>query len=485
MKVMRAHQVEAISRLRKSYSAGKRRPILQLPTGAGKTVIAANLIRTAREKGNKVLFIVDAISLIDQTLEAFYDEGLHSIGVIQADHVMTDYSKPIQIASVQTLQRRPRLPECNLIIIDECHSCNVWLFKQLSEGEWSKVPVIGLSATPWAKGLGNVYDDLITPVTMQQLIDLGHLSTFRVFAPSHPNLGNVSIQAGDYHAKQLAEVMEGDGIIADIVSTWKQLADGRPTIAFCVDRAHAKKVQERFEQAGVPAGYIDAKVERDERKAIRKQLDDGEIKVVTSIGCLTKGVDWAIGCIILARPTKSKMLYVQMVGRGLRVNEGIPDCIILDHSDNTLRMGFVTDIQETELCTGKRGINQKTNDREPLPKECPKCSFLKPPKVAKCPVCEFEPVMVSQIEEADGELAEVGKKPKPVDKMLFYREALGYARQHGKADKFALAMFRAKFDAWPHKKNGVTPLPPSEYTQRWIRSRMIAYAKGRAKANAA
>jgi len=480
MKVMRPHQTEAISRLRKSFSAGKKRPILQLPTGAGKTVIAADIIRTSRDKGNKVLFIVDAISLIDQTIEAFYHQGLHSIGVIQADHVMTDYSKPIQIASVQTLQRRRDLPECNLIIVDECHSCSQWLFDQISAGKWAKVPVIGLSATPWAKGLGNVYDDLITPVTMQQLIDLGHLSTFRVFAPSHPDLGNVATQAGDYHAKQLADVMEGDGIIADVVDTWLKLAEGRPTIAFCVDRAHAAKVQAKFEAAGVPCGYIDAKVERDERKAIRRQLDRGEIKVVTSIGCLTKGVDWAIGCVILARPTKSKMLYVQMVGRGLRVNEGLDDCIILDHSDNTLRMGFVTDIQENELNTGKRGINQKTTDREPLPKECPKCSFLKPPKVGKCPVCEFEPVMVSQIEEAAGELAEVGKKPKPVDKQQFYAEALGYARKHGKSDKMALAVFRQKFNEWPHKKNGVAPVSPSPGTESYIRSRMIAFAKSRA-----
>jgi DNA repair protein RadD len=344
MKALRPHQERAKAMLRASIGKGRRRPMLQLPTGAGKTFVAADIFRSARERNPDVrlLFIVDAVSLIDQTVEALYAQGLYGIGVIQADHMMTDWSKPIQVASVQTLQRR-KMPEADIVIVDEAHRQNEWLQHVMASDEWAKVPFIGLSATPWSKGLGNHFDDLLMPVSMQELIDQGFLSPFRVFAAAHPDLGGVKVQQGDYATGQLSDVMSEGALIADIVDTWKLRGEYRPTFAFCVDRAHAKKVQRKFEDAGVPCGYIDAYTEVPDRVALRAKLEAGEVKVSANVGCLTTGVDWPVGCIILARPTKSEMLYVQMIGRGLRVNDGMNDCVILDHADNTLRLGFVTD----------------------------------------------------------------------------------------------------------------------------------------------
>lgn len=477
-RTLRPHQERAIASLRRSMSLGKRTPMLQLPTGAGKTFIAANIINMARAKGNRVCFCVPAISLIDQSVQEFYREGITDVGVIQADHPMRDYSKPVQIASIQTLQSRG-VPDFDLVIVDEAHR----MFKVITDWMETGKRFIGLSATPWAKGLGKSYDDLIIGSTVKELIDAGFLSDYRVFAPAHPDLSGVKNTAGDYNQKQLGDVMNDSRLVADVVTTWKQRGEGRPTLCFAVDRAHAKALQAQFERAGVGCGYIDAYTEVADRKIIEGQLNRGEISVVANVGCLTTGVDWDIRCIILARPTRSEMLFVQMIGRGLRTAEGKDCCIILDHADNHARLGFVSDIHHSYLDDGNHGERKTPEKKEPLPKECPKCSFLKEPKVHECPSCGFKPEKMSDIEVEDGELLEVRaakSKPKPQDKQRFYCELLGYAKEKGKTESFALAMFKAKFDEWPYRKTMARPVPPSPATIGWVRSRQIAYAKRRA-----
>src|SRR5439155_12036812 len=110
--------------------------------------------------------------------------------------------------------------------------------------------------------------------------------------------------------------------------------------------------QQKFLEEDIPAEYIDCYTEAPERKAIAERFHAGEVKVVCNVGCLTTGVDWDVRCIILARPTRSEMLYVQLVGRGLRTADGKTEALILDHSDNHVRLGFVTDIHYDELDQG-------------------------------------------------------------------------------------------------------------------------------------
>ena len=185
------HQAKSVELLRHSLSAGKKRPMLKVPTGGGKTRTAGAIIERMRERGKRALFIVDAISLIDQTVEAFYELGLREIGVIQADHPMTDWSRPIQVASVQTLQRRG-MPNADLAIIDEAHVRNQWLEQQITNGDWASRPVIGLSATPRAKGLGLVHDDLIAPSSMRDLIEPGRWLEVRVYAAMRRDVPGVA-----------------------------------------------------------------------------------------------------------------------------------------------------------------------------------------------------------------------------------------------------------------------------------------------------
>lgn len=477
----RPHQVRALEMLRASVVAGAKRPLVQMPTGAGKTHLAAMIIKGARAKNPavRVAFIVDAISLIDQTVEAFYTEGLDNIAVIQADHPMQDWSKSIQVASVQTLAKRG-MPQVDLVIVDEAHDQNEWLKSIMASGEWANVRFIGLSATPWSKGLGHVYDDLIIPVSMQELIDQGYLCPFRVYAAAHPDLTGVKVQRGDYVDGQLSEAMQAGNLVADIVSTWYKLGEGRPTVAFCVDRAHAKKVQLRFQEAGVGCGYIDAYTDRAERRRIRAQLDAGEISVVANVGCLIKGVDWALGCIILARPTKSEIRFVQMVGRGLRVNEGMDDCVILDHADNTLRLGFVTDIHHPRLCKAVKGERKAQETRAALPKECPACTYLKPPKTHECPVCGFKPEKRSEIKEEAGELVEVtrGKIKAGMDEKQSWLSQLNViAKEKGYKRGWVANTYRKKFGVWPRGLNDWLEEKPTATVRNYVLGMNIRYSK--------
>lgn len=473
--------------LRASIRSGKKRPMLQAATGFGKTLVAAEMVRSAVAKGKRAVFIVDAISLVDQALEAFFDHGIERIGVMQGDHPMHDPDAPVQIVSVQTIQRRSWKPAADLVLVDEAHGLHQWLCDVMAAPEWEKVPFIGLSATPWAKGLGNHYDDLIQPIGMQELIDLGYLCPFRVFAPSDPDLSGVRTMAGEYHEGQLSGVMQQEGLIADVVQTWLKLGEWRPTLIFGVDRAHAKKLQQRFIEAGVGCGYIDAYTERDERLAIKGQLDRREIHAVANVGTLVKGADWSLGCIVDAAPTKSKIRHVQKIGRGLRVNpDAGPDLILLDHAGNIGRLGFPTDIHLDAMCTKVKG-EKSTEEAEtiaPLPKPCSKCNFMKPAKVHTCPACGFKPEPVSKIEEQEGELVEVkrkGKKaePTPAEKEHFYRELLTLREERKKGANWADGFFKAKFGHWPARKHGLAPLTPTLETLGFVKSRQIAFSKGR------
>jgi len=487
MRQLRPHQSEAIHALRQSLARGKRRPMLQLPTGAGKTITAATIIRMALDKGNRVIFTVPAISLVDQTVREFYAEGIRDIGVIQADHPMTDSLAKVQVACVQTLQRR-RLPEAGLVIVDEAHRSFDFIRAWMRKPEWAAVPFIGLSATPWAKGLGRDYDDLIVAATTESLIGDGYLSPFRVFAPTRPDLSGVRTVAGDYHEGDLSEAMQSGTITADVVTTWLTLGENRPTLCFAVDRAHAASLRKGFEAAGVSCGYVDAFTSPEEREAVRKAFEAGSIKVVCNVGVLTTGVDWDVRCIVLARPTKSEMLYTQIIGRGLRTAEGKADCLILDHSDTTMRLGFVTDIHHHRLCDGKPKAKSDAERKEPLPKECPECHYVRAPKVKVCPSCGFVGSRKDGIEVEEGELEEMNPSRQRkenrelgwAEKVAFMASLRAYAIETGKKDGWTAHKYREKFGVWPNDprvKNARPAAEVSPVVRAWIRSRNIRWAK--------
>jgi DNA repair protein RadD len=486
--LLHPHQQLAKDLLRNSLRLGRKRPMIQAPTGAGKTILAAALVEGALAKGNRVTFTVPRLSLIDQTRERFVDEGIapEAIGVVQANHPETDPSRPIQVCSLQTLKRR-ELPKSNLVIVDEAHERSDFLTSWLGLPEWQDIPFVGLTATPWAKGLGNLYDDLLIPTSTAELIDKGLLSPFKVFAPSHPDLRGVKTVLGDYHEGQLSAVMSEAKLTADIVKTWLEKGEDRPTLAFCVDRAHARKLADEFSEKGVSCGYVDAYTDRRARNELAEAFRNRLVQVVCSVGTLTTGIDWDVRCIILARPTKSEILYVQIIGRGLRTGLGKTECLILDHSDTTLRLGFVTDISHEMLDDGQHRRNSTAAHKdEPKPRECPACHVLKAPKVHVCPNCGFAPAKQPTVETRDGELVELSRKGKANigDKQAVYSGLLWLAQDRGYKKGWAANQYRQAFGVWPARLVE-RPEYPSNELRSWVTSQQIRFVKGRAGGHAA
>ncbi len=486
------HQATALDNLRTSLKTGHRRPMLQAPTGFGKTVLAAEIIECALAKGNPVIFTVPAVSLIDQTYSAFFQAGIYDLGVLQGRHPQTRPGAAVQIASVQTLARR-KIQTATLVIVDEAHRWFDFYGDWMNRPEWLKTPFVGLSATPWTRGLGKHYDDLVIAETTQGLIDKGFLAPFRAYAPAaglKPDLDGIRTVAGDYHEGMLSAEMSRAPLVADAVRTWLEKGEGRPTIAFAVDRKHARALHAQFDRAGVPAEYVDAFTSRDERSAIGRRLGSGQTKVVVNIGCLTTGIDWPfVSCIILARPTKSEILYTQIVGRGLRTDDGKADLVLLDHSDSTRRLGFVTDIHHSALDGGdlkrsKSSRAEKEEQEKPKPEECLNCGRIKPAAVRKCPSCGFMTVPQTKHVHIEGELEQVCGKAIKADKTCkqrWYSMLLHIADERGYKPGWAANKYREKFGVWPRGLSEIRRSPDAE-VRNFVLSRQIAWAKSSRRA---
>lgn len=493
-KELRPHQELALNMLRRSLSTGHKRPMLHLSTGAGKSLIAANIVKGALAKGNRVCFTVPATALIDQTVKVFGEEGIHDVGVIQAQHPLTDYSKPVQVASVQTLARRNMGQfHFDVVVVDEAHLAFKSVFQWMQD--WSNIPFIGLSATPYTRGLGKYYDDLLQPITMRELIDQGYLCDYRVFASGTPDLSKVRTTAGDYNESDLGDAMTKGTLVADIVSTWQKLGEDRQTIAFCATCAHANQVHEQFTAAGIKSAYVDGYTDDETRTEIFKGYADGDIRIIVNVGVLVVGFDSVVDCILYARPTKSEMRYVQSIGRGLRVSPCGRDLIILDHSSTTERLGFVEDIHRDELCDGKPkdSAQQDKEKEEKLPKSCPSCAYMKPVGEHTCSQCGFEPKKRSDIETVSGELQEITQKKKltaaqkrgkaatKADKQQFYSELLTIAYTKRRSRKWVGRTYRDFFGCWPRGLEYITK-PPSPETESFVKAKMIKFAKGKGRA---
>lgn len=471
-KELRPHQVATIAMLRQSLARGNRRVVVQGPTGFGKTLVAAKIIEGARAKGNRVIFTAPAISLIDQTVAAFEAEGLDGIGVMQADHPRTDPSAPLQVASVQTLARRA-IPQAALVLVDEAHIRSKAIDSLMDERP--DVFFVGLSATPWAKGMGLRWQDLVIPCTIGELIEGGYLSRFEAYAPDVPDLRGVKVTAGEYAESALEAVMGEAKIVASIVQTWLARGENRPTLAFCASCAHARQVQQEFIAAGINAAYVDAYTDMVERRMIERQFRLGDVKVACSVRTLTTGVDWPVSCVIDAAPTMSEMLHVQKIGRGLRVNPGTEDLIILDHAGNSLRLGLVTDIHHDTLDATPPAEKQKRAVNEKLPKECANCGALNSGLV--CPYCGHEK-KPPHIEEGEGELVAIGKVKVPTmaDKQRFWSMARWLDADRKRGGKLALGLYKSKFGVWPRGLRDEVLFPDQDFWN-YEKSRRISYAK--------
>ena len=501
---LRPYQLTAIDDLRHSVAAGSRSPLLVMPTGSGKTLVAASLIRSAAGKGKQALFVAPRRELVYQTADKLAALDVPH-GIIMAGE-QAALMPAVQIACVPTLYRRCfrdgepvqasmfgrgfPLPSADLVVVDEAHANLSRMASQILAAYPGAVK-IGMTATPArsdGRGLGELYDDLVTGPSVAELTAAGYLVPARYYGATTADLSAVRTQAGDYHRGDLGEAMNQPKLVGDVVENWLRICPERQTVVFAVNRAHALALHHEFEQAGVTSGYVDGETPAEDRKSVLHAIESGAIRVLCSVDVLSYGWDCpAASCAVIARPTKSIARYLQVAGRVLRPYPGKQDCIVIDHAGVVDSLGFV-DAEQPWSLDGKSKIQDRKQSqrKEPNPIACPSCKLTIKP-APTCPGCgqDLAHQLAKAIEAHEAELYEIDRKTKQAtarewsaeQKVRFYAELLGICAERGYKQGFAARQYRERFGVWPARK--VQPAPPSEATRSWIRHRMIRYAKSR------
>jgi DNA repair protein RadD len=498
---LRPYQEDVIAEYEQTIANGTRRIILVAPTGSGKTVIACEIIKRAMHK--KIVFIAHRDELLTQARDKLKSFDV-TAGIIKAgrDKDLRPLSN-VQIAGIQTLHARAvraksmEMPKADIVIVDECHHARARTYQQIIDA-YPNAIVIGLTATPCrgdGRGLGNVFEAMLECPQIGDLIGLGHLVKLKIFAPPAPDLRGVQVATtGDYVVNQLSDRMDTAALVGDIVEHWLKHAQRRRTVVFAVDVRHSVHIVEELLKADVRAEHLDGTTPQADREAILARLASGETEVVSNCQVLCEGFDLPdLGCIVLARPTRSLGLFRQMIGRGLRPADGKSDVIVLDHSGGVHRHGRPDDAIEWTLATDRRASNPThearvagAGSKDPFC-ECTACGHLRL-RGAQCENCGYEPAPPPRdVEWVAGELVplgERGKEPSTTDRIIFYRELRGYQLTARKKDGspyksgWAAAQYRTKHGSWPPWTwNDQSPIEPSPATLRWIKSRQIAWAK--------
>jgi superfamily II DNA or RNA helicase len=382
---LRPFQEEAIVACRAACADGKRRIALCLPTGAGKTITALTLVSSSLRKGNRALFIAHREELINQTAGTWerIAPDLAPAGIVKAEK--DDNQAQFVIASAQTLwgidrsvekKRRdlekkieelggvsdedcqkediykkalndlapagyPRLdalqPESfSFIVVDEMHHAASEGFQIILKRFRPDALVLGLTATPYrGDGLSLApffSDGIVYSLPIKKAIREGWLCDFR-YRNVHldVDLDSIRTRGGEYIAADLENALESAGVVEATVQGMLEHARDRKSLVFTFTIEQAEKTALELTQRGIPAASISCDTPSDERKRILADFKKGLLHAVCSCGVLTEGFDEpSADCCVIARPTKSKTLYTQMVGRVLRIHPEKPDCLVLD-----------------------------------------------------------------------------------------------------------------------------------------------------------
>jgi DNA repair protein RadD len=412
---LRPYQEAAVQGLRDAFTAGHHSPLLVLPTGGGKTVCFSYLTARLTAAGKRVALLCHRDELVDQISETLTRFDVKH-GFVAAGRLY-DRRFAAHVASVQTLARRlDRVDVPDYVICDEAHHC-------IGASTWGKVVaawrlknprlrVIGVTATPErlsGEGLGEVFDEMVLGPTTAELIEMGALAPYRLFAPaSSVDLSGVHSRMGDFVRGEVVARVDKPSIIGSAVGEYRAKMDGLPAVAFCVSIEHAEHVAEQFRAQGYRSAKIDGNMDRALRRELVRDFGRGAINVLTSVDVVSEGFDvpGIVGAILL-RPTQSLGLYLQQVGRALRTAPGKDAAIILDHVGNTRdRHGLPDDPREWSL-TGKARGKSKSEDNVAC-RQCPACYAISPAAAQKCRDCGKPfPIKARQIEEVAGTLSEV------------------------------------------------------------------------------
>lgn len=313
---LRPYQQKLISDIFSHWKNGRKRVLMQLPTGGGKTILFNHIAALAEKKGHRVLIVADRRELIMQAWNRLFQaSGIHA-GIIMSG-VTPAYHLPVQIASVQTLNRRSFPPDINLVIIDECRGSVAPTYAPIF-GQYKDAFFLGVDATPIrtnGQGFDHIYQELVHGPSIKDMEVAGALvpANVKVNPINQSSLSQVKMIGGDYDEGQLARVMMGENIMAGLVASKQKHAPGEKTICFAVNIEHSKAIVAKYNEAGIKALHVDGSFTIEDRNRAFKAFEHGDVEVLVNVGIATYGYDNpSITCVQLARPTKSLALYLQM-----------------------------------------------------------------------------------------------------------------------------------------------------------------------------
>jgi DNA repair protein RadD len=404
--MLRDYQRRSIDQLYDWFRAGNDgNPCLVLPTGAGKSHIVAALCKEALQMWpeTRILMLTHVKELIEQNAEKMRQHWPGApMGIYSASIGKRQLGEPITFAGIQSVRDKAALlGHIDLIVIDECH-----LVSHKDEGGYRKLiaalqainpslRVIGLTATPYRLGHGLItdkpalFDDLIEPVLVEELIYKGHLSTLRSkLTATRLDVTGVHKRGGEYIESELQAAVDTDEQNARVVAEVMRFgADRKSWLFFCSGVQHAQHIADTLTAQGITAACVTGETPKAERARVLEAFKAGEIRALTNANVLTTGFDApGIDLIAMLRPTMSPGLYVQMAGRGLRTAPGKTDCLVLDFAGVVSTHGPITAVKPPKRGSGdKEGIAPT--------KTCPQCEELVHAAALTCPACghDFPP----------------------------------------------------------------------------------------------
>ena len=488
---LRPHQKEVIEKLEEGFKTHTRQ-VLCAVTGFGKTECAMAIMQDAANQGKKVAMVLDRIVLVEQTSLRLSKYGIPH-GVMQSGHWRHRPYEPIQICSIQTLARRKTPLDIDLLIIDEAHVMYKTTIDYIKENP--DVKVVGLTATPFTKGLADIYTNVVGAQPMQHLVEDGWVVPLKVYIAKEIDMTGATKLAGEWRADDVTE--RGMKIVGDIVQEWTKktyeiFGGPKKTIVFCAGVEHGRELVDQFAKAGFNFVSISYK-EDDEFK--RETIEDfakpdTNIHGLIATDILTRGFDVSDVCIgVSARPfSKSFSSHVQQIGRILRPHEGKEFGVLLDHSGNFLRFrddwdGLYHD-GVTELKSGGETVKREPTEREKTEAKCPVCAALWVSKTNTCSSCGHTRQPFQGITSIAGKLEELqmANRKLQIENADFFAELQYYGIKREYKEGWAAVKYKEKFGVYPNGLK-VDPKPPSIKTLNWIKSRNIAFVKSKIYSN--
>ena len=433
MPILRNYQEKLIHDIRLSIHRHHKSVLAVLGCGGGKSIIQAEIARSATEKHNNVLFLVHRKELCEQIENTFINQGV-------------DMSL-CSVSMVQTVSRRLKtLPVPCLIITDEAHHSNASNYRKIYD-YFPNAIRLGFTATPCrldGSGLSETYDDMIVSVSTKWLIDNNYLSPYKYYSVKLADTSKLHSRCGEYNSEEVANLMENHKIYGETVKEWLRLAFNKKTIIYCASVKASEETAERFRTAGYDCISLSGQTPKNEREEAVQMFREGKIKILCNCDLFGEGFDVPdCECTILLRPTKSLTLFIQQSMRSMRYMPN-KTAIIIDHVGNCYQHGLPDDDRLWDLHAKKK---KKKGNSVPICKECPECFRVVPYTKKQCE-CGYIFRAVKQArptETVDIKLEEIKQVPlsefkgKTWEEVVSFQKAkkykfgwcIRYAQQHG------------------------------------------------------